>query len=138
MISVSGVLLTELWSSFMDNNFIMINASSMKILQYMEDIYRQILGKFHYISFQVVLSIDFLIFLIFHLNEKNTPKKVSLNQKMALNLLKPHIMRYHIIENFVFFHMTPTSCQDDFLFGCYALFCETMVFSYSVTMETAL
>ena len=32
----------------------MINTSNTKILQYIEDIYRQILGKFHYISFHVV------------------------------------------------------------------------------------
>ena len=61
-----------------------------------------------------------------------------LNQKMTLKLFKPHIMRYHNVENFVFFYMTPKSCQDDFLFSCYALFCETMIFSYCVAMETAL
>ena len=54
MNSVSDVLLTELLSSFMDNNFIIIKTSNIKILQYIEDIYRQILGKFHYISFHVV------------------------------------------------------------------------------------
>ena len=46
-----------------------------------------------------------------------------LNQKMTLKLLKPHIMRYHNIENCMFFHMTPKSGQDDFLYSCYALFC---------------
>ena len=54
MNSVSDVLLTELLSSFMDNNFIIIKTSNITILQYIEDIYRQILGKFHYISFHVV------------------------------------------------------------------------------------
>ena len=38
MNSVSDVLLTELLSSFMDNNFIIIKTSNIKILQYIEDI----------------------------------------------------------------------------------------------------
>ena len=49
-------------------------------------------------------------------------QKMFLNKKMTLKLLKPHTMRYHNIDNFVFFYMTPKSCQDDFLFSCYALF----------------